>query len=277
MKKSKLYNFKDDIIDLYVNKRLTPTEISKIYNVSYDTVRKALISWNIHIRGLSESHKKYTVNDNYFYVIDNEEKAYWLGFLYADGYLTNKGYIGIALKEDDRYHLQKFTQSLQSDYPIKDYCSNSAFGKCRYSRVVFKSNKMYADLINKGVLQNKSLILKFPTENQLPQELYRHFIRGYFDGDGNLDIQKNCVRVRICGTKEFLTGIIDAFNDISDQRFGYKLYKRYDNDKNNYSTYHGGMKRTYIIMSYLYEDSKIYLDRKMEKYQYLKQLVCSRA
>ena len=32
--------------------------------------------------------QKYSLNDDYFSVIDNEHKAYWLGFLYADGSLS---------------------------------------------------------------------------------------------------------------------------------------------------------------------------------------------
>lgn len=51
-------------------------------------------------------------------------------------------------------------------------------------RLACYSKKSYTDLINKGCGINKSLILKFPDETQVPQNLISHFIRGYFDGDG---------------------------------------------------------------------------------------------
>lgn len=42
----------------------------------------------------------------YFENIDTEEKAYWLGFLYADGYVNaNEDKIELCLAEKDFHHL----------------------------------------------------------------------------------------------------------------------------------------------------------------------------
>ena len=57
--------------------------------------------WGIKTRSLSDSHKVYYLNENYFEKIDTEEKAYWLGFIYADGYITGDK-LGISLAKCDK-------------------------------------------------------------------------------------------------------------------------------------------------------------------------------
>ena len=72
---------------------------------------------------------------------------------------------------------------------------------------------MFSDLNKHGCIQNKSLVLQFPT---ISNSLIPHFIRGYFDGDGSVFIlnKKNynktnsiytALGICICGTFEFLT------------------------------------------------------------------------
>lgn len=65
---------------------------------------------------------KYTFNENIFSIIDNEEKAYWLGFLYADGYLTDQGLFGCALQEKDKAHLNKFLTFLGMPEEEQEEC-----------------------------------------------------------------------------------------------------------------------------------------------------------
>lgn len=76
------------------------------------------------------SNKRYDVNDNYFENIDTEEKAYWLGFLYADGYvraikckdgLTNRfGELKLKLSINDKEHIELFKKCICSTHKIKD-------------------------------------------------------------------------------------------------------------------------------------------------------------
>ena len=76
-------------------------------------------------------NKKYQVDDNYFNLIDTEEKAYWLGFLYADGYVRMKdsrsGQLKLKLSSKDRDHIILFNKCLSSNYPIKDYLSTITY------------------------------------------------------------------------------------------------------------------------------------------------------
>ncbi|MFL0268935.1 hypothetical protein [Candidatus Clostridium radicumherbarum] len=272
MRRFELDQYKSEIIRLYVEEKLSCKKISLKINASLCGIYDALRRWGISTRDLSLSHREYKVDENFFDIIDTEEKAYWLGFIYADGYISLPNHFGIALAKKDIGHLQKLLIHMKSDYPLKNYQSKSDYGKTEYTRFLVNNSNIFNQLKNKGVHLKKSLILDYPNEDILPKQLYRHFIRGYFDGDGSLILSVHSINFKICGTKEFLTVLINIFNEISDYKFQYKLFKRRNDDKNNYYISYGGKYKIYPIMNYLYENSKIYLDRKMEKYLILKNL-----
>ena len=172
----------------------------------------------------------------------------------------------------DEEHIRKFLKHINSNYPINRYISKSKYGQCEYSRILIKSVELINDLKDKGVLNNKSLILKFPEESKLDRSFYRHFIRGYFDGYGSLVLSYNSINFKVCGTKEFLEKLIEIFNFSPQYSYQNKLFKRKDDDKNNYYISYGGKYKTLNIMNYLYEDSSIHLDRKYKKYLNLKSM-----
>lgn len=270
MKRNGLDNYKSEIINLYINKNMSCSKIAKEMNCSLCGIYDALKRWGIKTRSLSESHKVYSLNENYFEKIDSQEKSYWLGFIYADGYITGNK-LGISLAKCDKEHLEKFLRCIESDYELKEYKSKSIYGECKYCRVLLNSNKLVGDLKEKGVINNKSLKLTFPNNEIIDASLYSHFIRGYFDGDGSLVLSKNSINFKICGTKEFLEGLIDVFNNvIYEYNYQKKLFKRHIDDKNNYYISYGGRVKTFKVMDYLYNDCSIYLNRKYNKYIELK-------
>ncbi|MBQ0113545.1 MAG: LAGLIDADG family homing endonuclease, partial [Bacteroidales bacterium] len=184
---------------------------------------------------------KYTINQDYFEIIDNEWKAYWLGFLYADGCNNLKWNekknkmnctLKISLKYSDYGHLNKLRESLQSDAPIKYRdvrLKDKIYKDCEIN---FCNEKICRDLNNLGCTPNKSLTLKFPNEDILPKEYIRHFIRGYFDGDGcihiNLNEDNKCAKksfiINFVGTESMLNGIINNIIDnIGITPVGYNL------------------------------------------------------
>lgn len=268
MTRYKLDKHKDKIIKLYVDEKLSCAKIANLYNAHLCGIYDALKRWGIKTRNLSDSHKLYKVNDNYFKNIDSEEKAYWLGFIYADGYITKPSNIGISLKDTDDLHLTKFLKCINSDYPI-NYYNSSGYGECRYARIIINSAQMFNDLLSKGVKLKKSLILEFPDEQIVPKEFQLSFIRGYFDGDGSLILSKNSINIKLCGTKEFLCKVIEIFNEVSNYNFQNKLFKRYKDEKNNYYFSYGGRVKVISILSKLYDNANIFLDRKFEKYNKL--------
>ena len=118
-------------------------------------------------------------NHNYFKTIDTEEKAYILGFLYADGYNSDKQVV-ISQLEQDVDILEKINKALDADNQIKRKLQST--NNKTVCQLCYSSIDMCTDLTNLGCFRNKSLACTFPTF--LDKSLVRHFIRGYFDGDG---------------------------------------------------------------------------------------------
>lgn len=136
-------------------------------------------------------NKTYFENENFFDKIDSEEKAYVLGFFYADGcnsdlskYGENRqNVISFTQLEQDADILNQIKAAMDCNRPYVKIVQNTN-GKIKYSlRIV--SRKLSQSLFNLGAILNKSLVLKFPDKSIFKSEdLIRHFIRGYFDGDG---------------------------------------------------------------------------------------------
>lgn len=127
--------------------------------------------------------------------IDTEEKAYWLGFLYADGSVGSKeDKIELSLAACDYNHIQKFKDFIGLDNKISYRKKQNAY---RYS---FRDKTFKEVLIKQGCVPKKSLILTFPTIDQVPVELIRHFIRGYFDGDGYFTNTDSCFEAGFIST-----------------------------------------------------------------------------
>ncbi len=274
---------KNEIIDLYINKNLSCIKIAKIYGCNPSTIRVYLKKLEIPRRTLSEAAKEFTFDEDFFEKIDTEEKAYWLGFLYADGCINNRQSklcrtiqytIKLTLAEIEP--VEAFKKSLKSDYKISVQKVISKKGKnlVNYSLTI-TSEKMFNDLINLGCVLNKTHILKFPTENQVPKDLQRHFIRGYFDGDGS--IMRNICRqkrgeatfcytrpkVQFCGTLEFLNSVKKLLN------IERKLFKESRNNSRTWYLNQDSYPQVYRIYNFMYENSTIYLQRKKEKFHEL--------
>lgn len=135
---------------------------------------------------------KYVYNKDYFKIIDSEDKAYWLGFLYADGCINkcyrNKKLQGMHLEltvcEKDKHHLSKFKWCLSSDVPIKKKIV--LLNKKEYVayRLCICCTEICQDLIKLKCIPSKTYSIKFPSYEIVPKLYMRDFIRGYFDGDG---------------------------------------------------------------------------------------------
>ena len=175
-----LFCEKENFYNLYIVERKSSIEIAKIYNIKTSTVFYLLKKFDIKPRNNQEK-SKYNLNHSYFEKIDTKEKAYWLGFLFADGYINNQNYVGISLIDSDISHLEKFRDAINSNHIIHTYnCNENCFSRKdgKYCRLIFKSVKMAKDLENLGCTNNKSLTLKFPS---IEKCFYKDFIRGYFD------------------------------------------------------------------------------------------------
>ena len=211
---------------------------------------------------------KRKMNEDFFETIDTEEKAYWLGFLYADGCITVRLRNGkiksmtleVALKGSDDGHLVKFMDSLEySNYKI----THRILKDSDTCRVGVYCTKLCRDLIDKGCTPKKSLTLQFPTYDIVPKDLMKHFIRGYVDGDGYLGIKHNntydTLRFSVCsGSEEFLLSLVKEMG-LKDTDYKCRKDKR-----SNLYVIEFHREPTLRIVNYIYKDSKVHLTRKYD-------------
>lgn len=225
--------------------------------------------------------RKHHFNENYFKYMDSEDKAYWLGFLYADGNVSwgkdkngaQKGCtIELSLCEKDEEHLYKFLKCIDADddYPLEKRSIKLDDKTFTSYRLSLNSVIMGKDLENLGCIPNKSFVLRHPDINE---ELLPHFIRGYFDGDGCVSFNKELKNsiYTIIGTEDILQFIKDK-SGVSKE-ISVRMVKRDKEYKNFYQFSIGGLKSKLVFHEYIYNNAHIYLDRKYVKscevYDYL--------
>ena len=198
-----------------------------------------------------------TNNIRNFEIIDTEEKAYWLGFLYADGSVgSTDNRIELGLAEKDLNHIEKFKEFIGVPNKISYRPQTKSY------RYIFKSIPCKEDLIKQGCMPKKSLILKFPTEQQVPNYLIKHFIRGSSDGDGSFSHTSSCFQVGIIGTEDFIKGFL---NIIEIQNKNNKIFTVHREDGAKRYVF-SGLNDVTNFLNWIYKDATIYLDRKYNHY-----------
>ena len=228
--------------------------------------------------------RKHFFNENYFESIDSEDKAYWLGFIGADGSIIkcsqyNSYRLQISLSIIDIEHLRKFLSCINAndiDVKIHDYSGFASNKKdSKIARVSLNSFKLCNDLNMYNIHTNKSYDIKLP---KLSDEMMRHFIRGFFDGDGSYhyhyDNKSNRYRYsfEVVGSSPFIMEQIQSYllsNDIKTH-----IYTRKSPSSNNsvYRLMTGSKKEMLKIIDLLYSDAHIYLNRKYEKINEIKNI-----
>lgn len=272
MRINKLTNeFKPKIVELYIDKRYGVTKVADILNIPEKPIREFLRTEGL-LRKVGTT-KLYTCNDSYFHNIITEHQAYWLGVLFADGNVskeaeTHSGHIILSSKDTEWVEL--FKQDI--NYTGKIYEEIHKNFQKKISKVKITSEQMFNDLIDLGCVPSKSLIIRIPA---ISENLIRHFIRGYFDGDGSVGIYKNSsngntrtLRSSFCsGSQEFLEAIM-CYLPTNNRKV-----KKIPN-KNLY-TINLSVNDSISLYKYLYTDSTICLQRKRDKFENFIQERCS--
>jgi len=228
---------------------------------------------NGHTASCGCNKKKFSVDDGFFESINTEEKAYVLGFISSDGYVNKKlNQVKVDLKSTDEDVLVKIKNAMNYTNSIKHYTYSLSVDGYKYveevSRLVISSPKLVSDLENLGVTQAKSNIIRFPF-GCFDKSLYRHYFRGYFDGDGSISInhkRNNAMSINITSSDEMCCDMSEILKEIFDGITIYKYHRKKSNPNNSTIIV---ANREYVIrlMEWMYEDSAIYLDRKYHKYQ----------
>lgn len=220
----------------------------------------------------------YSIDEKYFEDINDEEKSYFLGLIFADGYVHEKrGYMSLSLQETDVDILVKLKKSIQTNKPLQYVIRKDKNTKNQY-RLLITRKKMIGDLINLGVRQNKSLTCTPEKIVDLNCGLIKHFIRGYFDGDGSITYYnvRNTINstINIVCTKEYY----DFFSKHIFEKIGVKstLSKRFADNKNCFDLRICGNRNVLSFLEYIYSDSSIFLNRKYEKFGSFKETYLGR-
>ena len=149
-----------NIIKLYTIDKLSLKSIGDIYNCGRTSITNVLKRNNIKIRNDKEKGNHPTCNEDFFETIDTEEKAYWLGFLFGDGWIStnikhSSDLVGLALRVEDEGHIVKFQKAINSNHKLHQYTSEKGFKPGSIcSRLYIKSDKMVSDLIAHGLIPN---------------------------------------------------------------------------------------------------------------------------
>ena len=235
----------------------TQKEMAKLLGVSRTTVQRNLKKIKL---STPNYHNSIKFDNSVFDIIDTEEKAYWLGFLYADGSVgkTNNN-VELSLSVKDISHLEKFKKFLKTPKTIKVSTitvNNKQFERCR---LIVTDKHLKQSLIKCGCTPKKSLTITFPNKNIISENLIYPFIRGYVDGDGSITFSKSGrLELLIIGTKEFLETVVEIFPEFhtlkKDKRWkGNTFYISISSDKAD------------TVLTKLYKNASIYLDRKYNR------------
>ena len=240
------------------------TQLGNIVHLSNPTIIKILNEY-----GIDRYKKAQLYNpklDEYFFEnIDNEVKAYFLGFIITDGNIYKP-------KSGNRQASISITQSASDEYILGAFknavCSNTTIAHdgrgC--SQIAVRSNIMANSLEKYGIVSNKTLITRLPL---LKKEYMPHLLRGIFDGDGSIKAYQTTIRNRFahslsfCGTHTLIQNINDYLRDV----LFVNCQIVYDYSNKHLSEIKWQNKADMkAIGDWMYRDATIYLIRKHKLY-----------
>jgi intein/homing endonuclease len=238
-----------------IEDKVNYSDLAKKYGITRPTVRAYAKRLGLH-KGNTKRLKSHTLNLSYFDKIDTPSKAYILGFIYADGCNTRSG-LQIGIQENDKEVLDFIKKELGISNELRYIKPYKDTWKAKWELSV-KSIDLSKSLTNVGCPPAKSLILEFPSF--IPDDLMSHFIRGYFDGDGCLFVNKKGYFSLsfISGSKAF----IDGLSSYISQKTGVS-FNRYEGKA--YSIFTGKQAAVKSILNYIYTDSEFSMERKYKK------------
>lgn len=238
-------------------------EVAKNFNVSYETIRVILRK-----NGLVSNKKKpvfsSTLIKDYFKDIDSEDKAYFLGFIKADGYVDRtRNRLALRINEKDVEILERFCDALN-------------LPQTRINKIIKTQNSIHysanrLDCVEVAITHREfvSYILDVKSESiisKVPEHLHFHFIRGYFDGDG-------CISYRDIKSLKFVMNIMGSPNDDHMLQFIKKYFdlNLYNDKRSNLPLLQSANPK--VIAEFrdkCYSNCYIYLTRKKIKFDLFK-------
>lgn len=258
-------------------KRMSQSEINKAIELKTEGLKISEVSklvghpvhklraYKIHlINPEVDRINKYFIDIDYFNNIDTEEKAYYLGFLAADG-SVDKSRLKIELQQQDGYIIKSFRDAIAPNKPIY---TNIRLNRptCKTTECLSLDSKYFVERLKPyGIIPRKSYQATFLP--QLSEDMMPHFIRGYFDGDGSVYVvnANGRINIKIIGNSGFIKNLVNYLKIDST------LHIR----KEEYTLYFTVSRRAEVkrLFNYMYSKATIYLSRKkniFDKYYMVK-------
>lgn len=256
------------ILDTYLTTKLTVKDIGKQYKLTKRSMTTLLKHFGID----SRKKNRYTLNEDFFQEINTEQQAYWLGFLFADGFVGDQAYNNIVFSQafNNKWAISHFANAIDFSGELRYVEPGRAGG---YSSdqphyvINFSSKKMVQDLNNLGLSHKKENRTKIP--ETIPEYLIHHFIRGIFDGDGSISysLKSNTIHssrnVSFVGNQSLMQDISQWFNLQKTN-----LNNCNHSDKVKYLQY-GSKNDIMSVFLKLYQDATIFLPRKFFRWSFI--------
>ena len=275
------------------------SEILKLYDEgigAYTICKKVGYSKASVLRFLNQSgnvrkgatYRKYKFKDeHYFDDIDSDDKAYFLGLLWADGCNyrrceknKNAHQIIITLQEQDGYILKDLANRIFINDDIVSFRLKKPSEKFENRKPQYTlriPSKYISDvLLNYGMTPRKSFDVGMPVNVNWTDTSLRGFIRGFLDGDGSIYHNSNSNHYGV----SFISSVrhMEEMNSIIESNFGKKMsieLKYNCSEQMAVCKFHGNQ-ITKSFLDWLYKDSTIHLTRKYDRYLKLKNIVESK-
>lgn len=260
----KLVGLESEIIEL--SKTKSQKDIGVIYETNQPEISKILRLNGIKRKKSRVNMSHLSLNINYFKEIDSNDKAYWLGFICADGNI-NKNNNKVSLISKDLEVIEGFKECIGAEHAIsKRETFDKRTNKTYTGYSIQIGNEIFTNhLINLGVTSNKTDVLEFPN---IDKKYYPYFIAGLFDGDGSVSWageNKNYLKLNLITTKEIIDFMVK--NIFPQYDIEPKYVCRVTENKLNVWKLHL-YSDAHRFLEYIYGDTnfKYYLKRKYETY-----------
>ena len=166
----------------------SPSKVAEKYKMPRTSVTRYAKRYELYTEKFTRT-KTNTINEDYFDIIDTSNKAYWLGFIMADGSIyhyknSNKIQFELKIQESDSELIEKFVKDIE--FPIEKVFHRERKRKetLTHSVGIRSYNERFCEnLIKHGIVDQKSGKETFPS---LPMEFRKDFVRGFWDGDGTV-------------------------------------------------------------------------------------------
>lgn len=251
----KLEHLKDEILEMHAN-GMSIHKIAKHFGEYEQAVSTIIKKYGQH-----KPRTFYNFNVDFFETIDTEEKAYFLGFIAADGCIQNNSsgvmVLSITINNRDIDILERMKEAMKAEQPIIHLKRHNMV------RITFTRKKLISDLMKYDLTERKSLTMG-PMLHHLSESMKPHFVRGYFDGDGSVYIAHtgypgNYVPrhyVSFRGTEAFLESFRDYFSIKGSLYFSNGTHQWRFGAKSDVERFR----------DIIYKDAAVFMSRKHEKF-----------